>query len=420
KEAVRIPAEATVEGNSLVERARADADELLVGAPYAGTPSEAEALAVRLGGLPLALNAVGSYLSVPTSRHRTFTAYQRALDAEFGDLLGAAHPGAAGDPEIARQVVRHTWDLSLDQLHRDGYTLARPILQILALLEPAPIPRTLISPALVIEATGLEATAATVDGALAGLHRYGLLNTPRTDGEPAELPVGQVLLHPLVREITAHTLSTTQPNPTGTWLTALNQHLTQAVTDTVSIPGRAGWPTARLLALHLPSLLSRASPQDFITARNTLDDLASALSDAGAASEELLLRRHVLDAETRRLGTDHPDTLASRNGLANVLGDLGEYQQAADLHRQNLTDRERILGTDHPDTLNSRNNLAGVLGNLGEYRQAADLHRQNLTDRERILGTDHPATLNSRNNLALAEAELADASSRRRRLPWRR
>lgn len=92
-------------------------------APHAGTPSEAEALAVRLGGLPLALNAAGSYLSVPTSRHRTFTAYQRALDVEFGDLIGAVHPGAAGDPEIARQVVRHTWDLSLDQLHRDGYTL---------------------------------------------------------------------------------------------------------------------------------------------------------------------------------------------------------------------------------------------------------------------------------------------------------
>ncbi|WP_052189949.1 tetratricopeptide repeat protein [Streptomyces sp. NRRL S-1824] len=278
----------------------------------------------------------------------------------------------------------------------------------------------MITPALVTEATGLEATAATVDGALAGLHQYGLLSAPRTGGEPAELPVGHVALHPLVREVTAHTLSTTQPNPTGAWLTVLNQHLTQAVTDTVSIPGRAGWLTARLLARHLPELLSRASPQDFITARNTLDTLASTLSDAGAAAEELLLRRHVLDAETRHLGIDHPDTLTSRNSLANVLGDLGEYQQAADLYRQNLTDRERILGTDHPDTLTSRSNLATALGDLGEYQQAADLYRQNLADTERILGTDHPDTLLSRNNLAEAEAGLAHASARRRRMPWRR
>ncbi|SDE39598.1 AAA domain-containing protein, partial [Streptomyces sp. LaPpAH-199] len=62
---------------------------LLDAAPHAGTENEAEALAARLGGLPLALNAAGTYLSVPTSRHRTFTAYQEALESEFADLLGA-------------------------------------------------------------------------------------------------------------------------------------------------------------------------------------------------------------------------------------------------------------------------------------------------------------------------------------------
>ncbi|MFE7792702.1 tetratricopeptide repeat protein [Streptomyces sp. NPDC057460] len=89
--------------------------------------------------------------------------------------------------------------------------------------------------------------------------------------------------------------------------------------------------------------------------------------------------------------------------------------------RRHVLDAEtRHLGTDHPDTLNSRNNQANVLGDLGEYRQAVDLYRQNLADTERILGTDHPDTLTSRNNLALAEDELTDASSRRRRRPWRR
>ncbi|MFE1545737.1 AAA family ATPase [Streptomyces microflavus] len=151
---------------------------LLDAAPRAGTEGEAEALAARLGGLPLGLNAAGTYLSVPTSRHRTFATYQHALENEFGDLLGAEHPAAATDPETARRVVRHTWDLSLDQLHHDGYTLARPVLQLLALLAPAPIPRSLITPSLVADATGLPATAATLDAALAGLHQYGLIRTP--------------------------------------------------------------------------------------------------------------------------------------------------------------------------------------------------------------------------------------------------
>ncbi|MFD7799075.1 tetratricopeptide repeat protein [Streptomyces anulatus] len=372
---------------------------LLDAAPHAGTEAEAEALAVRLGGLPLGLNAAGTYLSVPTSRHRTFSAYQHALEAEFADLLGAEHPGAAADPEAARRVVRHTWDLSLDQLHQDGYTLARPVLQLLALLEPAAVPRSLMTPELVTDATGLPATAADVDAALAGLHQYGLLHTPETDSpEPSSPAMGRLQLHPLVRDVTAHTL--TRPEPTNAWLAAIDEHLARAVEATTSMPGRTGWPTARLLALHLRSHLDRSTQRDFTTAVRTLDDLADALSDAGAASEELLLRRHVLDAETRLLGADHPDTLASRNNLANTLNDLGEHQQAAELLRQNLADGERVLGPDHPGVLTSRNNLANTLDDLGEYQQAADLHRQNLVDSERVLGPDHPDVLTSRNNLA--------------------
>ncbi|MEV6859215.1 FxSxx-COOH system tetratricopeptide repeat protein [Streptomyces microflavus] len=380
---------------------------LLDAAPHAGTEAEAEALASRLGGLPLGLNAAGTYLSVPTSRHRTFSAYQHALEAEFADLLGAEHPGAAADPETARRVVRHTWDLSLDQLHQDGYSHARPVLQLLALLEPAPVPRTLITPELVTDATGLPATAASVDAALAVLHQYGLLHTPGIDGPGDGVPpVNQLQLHPLVRDVTTHTL--TRPDPTNAWIAAIDDHLARAVDATTSMPGRTGWPTARLLALHLRSHLDRSTQRDLTTAVGTLDDLADALSDAGAASEELLLRRHVLDSETRVLGPDHPDTLTSRNNLATTLNKLGEHQQAADLHRQNLTDSERILGPNHPHTLTSRNNLANALDDLGEHQQAADLHRQNLTDSERILGPDHPDTLTSRNNLANALDDLGE------------
>ncbi|MFD3883042.1 tetratricopeptide repeat protein, partial [Streptomyces microflavus] len=369
-------------------------------APAAGTPEQAAALGVRLGGLPLALDTAGRYLDNPTSRYRTFTAYQHALDTEFGDLLGAEHPQGT-DPEIARRVVRHTFDLSLTQLHTDGYTLARPALFLLALLAPAPVPRVFLTPALLTDATGQSATAAEVDAALAALHQYNLISTPTapsngtSDGQA--LTVGQVVLHPLVHEV----IGLTAPPGTDrtTCHTALDTHLTRTVHDTTSA-GRAGWPTAHLLAPHLPALLHRTPPTEFTTSRNVLNSLANTLQNAAIAAGEHLLRQCVLDADTHHLGPDHPTTLTSRGNLATALRELGRYQEAVDLHQQTLTDHERVLGPDHPNTLTSRGNLASALQVLGRYQEAVDLHQQTLTDYERVLGPDHPNTLTSRNNLA--------------------
>ena len=74
---------------------------------------------------------------------------------------------------------------------------------------------------------------------------------------------------------------------------------------------------------------------------------------------------------------------------------------------QVLADRERSLGSDHPDTLASRDNLANALYAMGRHQEAAELFQRNLTDYERILGPDHPYTLTSRNNLARVQAAAA-------------
>ncbi|MFD3519988.1 tetratricopeptide repeat protein [Streptomyces sp. NPDC058653] len=370
-------------------------------APSAGTAEEAAALGERLGGHALALDTAGRYLANPTSRYRTFTAYQHALDTEFGDLLGAAHPQGS-DPEVARTVVRHTFDLSLTQIHNDGYTLARPALYLLALLEPAPVPRLLLTPALLTHSTGQRATAAELDAALAALHQSGLINTPATtatDSGGQAPTVGQISLHPLVHDVIA---LTPPPGTTRTTChTALDTHLTQTVQETTSA-GRAGWLTARLLTPHLPPLLHRTPNADFTTIRDLLDDLGHTLHEAGAAAEEHLLRQSILDTEIRVLGPDHPDILGSRDNLAGALHALGRYQEAVDLHQRNLTDCGRVLGPDHADTFASRNNLANALDELGRHQEAADLHQQNLSGRDGVLGPDHPDTFASRNNLGTA------------------
>ncbi|MGH8593742.1 MAG: tetratricopeptide repeat protein, partial [Gammaproteobacteria bacterium] len=53
-------------------------------------------------------------------------------------------------------------------------------------------------------------------------------------------------------------------------------------------------------------------------------------------------------------------------------------------------------GTDHPDTLTTRNNIADWTGQAGEAREALRLFRELLPDQMRVLGADHPNTINAR------------------------
>ncbi|MEO6701640.1 MAG: hypothetical protein ABIP57_09080, partial [Jatrophihabitantaceae bacterium] len=57
------------------------------------------------------------------------------------------------------------------------------------------------------------------------------------------------------------------------------------------------------------------------------------------------------------LGSDHPDTLATRHNLARWRGVAGDPGGAAAALERLLVDRLRVLGSDHPDTLATRHNL---------------------------------------------------------------
>ncbi|QNE23439.1 FxSxx-COOH system tetratricopeptide repeat protein [Streptomyces sp. INR7] len=376
---------------------------LLDAAPAAGTAEQARELAARLGGLPLALHAAGTYLAGPTSRYRTFAAYRQALEQELRFLLGAAHPNASR-PQVARAVVRHTWEVSLDQLAGEGNALARPLLRLLALLAGAPVPLPLITPDLLSAVTGHDVTAVTLEAAFAGLHRYGLLGLPHSPGSTGlasgSSEEAQVVLHPLIREINAVAL-TAETSDLAVWHRALADRLTTAVHE-ANQRGRAGWPAAVLLAPHLPLLLDFADPRTATHHRTTLNTLAQVLQNAGAFGAARLLHERVLDVETRMLGPEHPDTLTSRNDLGNALFGRGEPAEAIRLLRQTLEGRTRVLGPVHPDTLTSRNDLACALDGTGEHAEAVDLLRQTLNDRTRVLGPEHPHTLASRDSLGLA------------------
>ncbi|MCB0990946.1 MAG: tetratricopeptide repeat protein, partial [Acidimicrobiales bacterium] len=132
----------------------------------------------------------------------------------------------------------------------------------------------------------------------------------------------------------------------------------------------------------------------------TRGNLASWLGRMGRVEEAVEECRRLLTDRTRVLGGDHPDTLATRHNLAYLLGSIGRVDEAVEELRRLLTDFTRVLGGDHPDTLTTRGNLAYLLGELGRVEEAVDEFRRLLTDRTRVLGGDHPDTLTTRHNLA--------------------
>jgi hypothetical protein len=70
--------------------------------------------------------------------------------------------------------------------------------------------------------------------------------------------------------------------------------------------------------------------------------------------------------------------------------------------------RERILGSDHPDTLATRHNVARWTGETGDATGARDQLTALLPVIDRVLGPDHPNTLTTRTNLVLWAEKAAD------------
>jgi tetratricopeptide (TPR) repeat protein len=180
-------------------------------------------------------------------------------------------------------------------------------------------------------------------------------------------------------------------------------------------------PTLDGLQVKVADVLDRASgrlDQPFAGSQATRGALLRAL---GATYRGLGLYDKAVNLHTKAravceaaLGSDHPDTLQSRNSLAIAYFDAGRLPEAIALHEATLKLREARLGPDHPDTVMSRHNLANAYFAAGRTAEAIALHQATLELMESKLSPDHPDTLASRSSLAAAY--LAAGRTPR---PWR-
>jgi hypothetical protein len=310
--------------------ARLDAD------PDGERMREADELAADLGHLPLALAQAGAFM---LDRGDTCARYRTRLADRRRRLAELFPPDAL--PDDYRDTVAATWSMSIeaaDALHPAG--LARPVLELLSVLDPNGIPADLLS---TDAATAYAAThcatpprdAQDLSDALHHLARLSLITLDSAAGAAA------VRVHGLVQRATVEHLD---PDRLGA--------LHRAAADGLL----AIWPE-----------IERDTELGEVLRANAATLAAHAGANLWQPNGHLLLWK-----------------------AGNSLGACGLLDAAIRYWAQMTSDSHRHLGPDHSDTLNTRSYLAHWRAKAGDPTNAATALEELLTDQLRVLGPDPP------------------------------
>ncbi|MFD4130381.1 FxSxx-COOH system tetratricopeptide repeat protein [Streptomyces globisporus] len=394
-------------------------------------------LAAALGHLPLALGLAAAYM---LNQDLTCAEYL----AKFSDhtrSLGQLLPETADAEGYGRQITT-TLLLSLGAAQQtEPAGLARPVLELAALLDPAGHPLAVWNtPAVLSYLTGARAreavTAEQAEAVLRVLHRYALINSDRRKESRA------VRIHALTaRAARQGTPAAASPNLARAAADALAQiwpdpdqshpnlaaalranvdHLHQHTEDVLWLPhghlvlyragkslADAGHSSAAIEYWKKLAVASRHIHGD--DRRDTLlvrGNLATALFEAERTDEAISLLKDVLRDRERVLEADHPDVTNARANLGAFYQQAGRPDEAIPLQEEILAEREAILGSQHLLTLLIQSNLAASYTQAGRTAEAIPLQEAVLAGRERSLGRTHPETLTARNNLAMSYGEV--------------
>ena len=409
-----------------------------------GRLDEAAELAADLSYLPLALAQATAYILDRGARMTCATYRQRLADQRRS--LGDLAPDAL--PDQHRATVAATWSLSVeraDQLAPSG--VARPVLELAALLDPNAIPADLFTtePVLAYCAArlGRQITADDTDDALHLLHRFNLLTVDERSNE--------IRVHALVQRAVREAIQADhQPSLAQAaadalidlWRDAKRDHthaqplrsntavLHRNVGDALLTPrchpvlllagqsmGKSGQPDAA--TSYYTSLHGDCERVFGPSTRVTLDlrdDIAYWKAKAGRPDAAVIELQDLLADYLREFGADDEETMIVRSHLAQFQGEAGDASGAVRAFDLLLSDRMRLLGPDHPSTLITRHDISYWRGEAGDPAGAAEAAEALVADRERLFGPEDREALNVRHNLYYRWGEAGEPARAARAL----
>lgn len=351
--------------------------------PSSGSLTDAQALADRLGGLPLALRLAGSNLA---------SAIRAPLPGDvvtMDELLRTLDRPKS----VIADNLRAVWQRSLDHLAARGAANAQSVLRLLATFAAAPIPfAVLIVPTLERSPLFTDIDRTALRAAIESLIDLGLVESSDRGA----------MLHPLVRDAARLDAEDDRADYLGLAVELLAE---ASSGDTEDPTSWRLWESIEPHAAYLwTEVTTRSAPAQEM-ARRAAEIAVQAGRSLRArglymrASSEL---QRVVDGSVPLLGADDRITLWARLNLARATRDLGRYPEAENEFRQVLSTAALRLGDADELTLRARQELARVLHAEGRLTEAEAELRGALAESEGALGDEHWLTLAIRYEFARA------------------
>ncbi|MFG2043287.1 FxSxx-COOH system tetratricopeptide repeat protein [Dactylosporangium sp. NPDC048998] len=384
---------------------------------------DAEAVANRLGDLPLAIEQAAAWLSetgMPVTR------YLELLDTQPLRIL------AENPPVGYEQTTAATWQLSLEQLRKQSPAAAK-LLEICAFFAPEAIPtRLLYTPR-------FTQPLLPYDPALHDPIRQGRLIRQIGRYALASVDSGQTIMqiHRLVQAVIQGSLSEEEREENRRHV-----HQVLATAERADPDEVPSWPAYARLLPHVRGSQAHYSADpsvrlfvvdvvrylwsrgDFNSSQELAEETATIWRDDPRIGEDqvtLLLDFHLgnalrsqaefdraLEIDSRALELlkekveeeDDPYIVMTAGGLAADLRALGRYEEARALAEETYARAQRTFGDEHDRTLLAANNVAVSLRLVGDFKGAAAYDEDTLARRRRIFGERNLNTLLAANNYA--------------------
>ncbi|MGB3392760.1 MAG: tetratricopeptide repeat protein, partial [Stenotrophomonas sp.] len=170
-----------------------------------------------------------------------------------------------------------------------------------------------------------------------------------------------------------------------------------------------GYAEAETLLDHLLQAQGRILGIEHPATRQFVVDKIRLLSKQERTTEAIAMqRRHLADC-LRLLGPDHRETLFAQGGLASMLSDQPDgLDEARALAQATLEVMRRQLGAEHPLVTATLDLIGRIERNAGHWQASRDAHAQALEIRARTRGMLDGHTLESATRLYVALFKLHD------------